>query len=130
MAGVLSFTPQPDTGWPDLDPEKLDNMVDAFDNEAVYEAAKKLLGNRLEAFVTGLLTGGGTEKTASGVYFASGCVPHACGSADAFMAVDVKQQRLYLAQQGDKQEPDSWPALAEWPAAVSDAMKAALDPQQ
>ena len=38
--GTLSFTPQPGTGWDDLDPAKLYNIVDAFDNEAVYEAAQ------------------------------------------------------------------------------------------
>ena len=70
-------------------------------NEAVYEAAQELLGDRLTDVATGLLTGGGTETTPSGIFYASGCVPHACGSADAFMAIDPKGRKLYFAQQGD-----------------------------
>ena len=80
--------------------------------------------------MTALGTGGSTEKTPSGILFASGCVPHACGSADAFIGVDVTGKKLYFAQQGDTPEPKTWPALAEWPAEVKDAMTKALTPPQ
>lgn len=130
VAGTLSFTPQPDTQWSDLDPAELENIIDALQNEAAYKAAQMLLGNSLTDVMTGLLVGGGTEKLASGVVYASGCVPHACGSADAFMAVDAKGQKLYFAQEGEQPEPRAWPALANWPADVRDAMHAALAPPQ
>lgn len=47
IAGTLSFTPQPGTQWSDLDPARLQNIVDAMRNEAVYLAAQKLLGASL-----------------------------------------------------------------------------------
>jgi hypothetical protein len=126
VAGTLSFTPQPGTGWADLDPAKLDNIVDAFDNEAVYEAGKTLLGDAMTDFATGLLVGGGTESTASGVFYASGCVPHDCGGADAFMAVDPRGHKLYFAQQSEHPETSTWPSIKSWPADVREAKEAAL----
>lgn len=130
LAGMLSFVPQPGTGWDDLDPDTYDNIIEAFSNEAVYKAATKMLGDRLIDVATGLLVGGGTEKTVTGVFYASGCVPHACGTADAFMAVDPNGRKLYFAQAGERPEPDAWPALKTWPPALRSAMKAALYPPQ
>jgi hypothetical protein len=130
VAGTLSFTPQPGTGWADLDPAKIDNIIDTLQNEAVYAAAQALLGDKLVEVTTGLLVGGGAETVPSGAFYASGCVPHACGSADAFMAVDAKAQKLYFAQKGEQPEPSAWPALAEWPADLRDAMHNAIGGQQ
>lgn len=129
-SGMLQFQPQPDTSWADFDAAALDNIVNAFDNQDVYRAAEGLLGRRLGDFVTGLLTGGAIERTVNGTVYASGCVPHACGSADAFMAVDPKGRRLFLAQMGDKPEPDAWPPLQRWPADMRSAMLAAIGPQR
>jgi hypothetical protein len=127
VAGTLAFTPQPGTDWKDIDPAKLYNIVDAFDNEAVYAAGKQLLGDSITDVATGLLVGGGTEATPSGVYYASGCVPHACGGSDAFMGIDAHAHKLYFAQQGD-QEPrvTTWPALTDWPADLKEAMQSAI----
>lgn len=130
VSGMMIFTPQPGTGWQQIAGAELDSIVDAFDNEAVYAAARKLLGSRLTDFATGLLTGGSVERTTSGILFGSGCVPHACGSADAFMAVDTASRKLYLAQTGENPEPETWPPLKTWPADMRSAMKAALQPQQ
>ena len=105
---------------------KLDNIIDAFDNEAVYKAAEALLGETMPDMATGLLVGGGTEKTASGAFYASGCVPHDCGGADAFMAVDPAKHTLYFARRGDKPEPDAWPAVKTWPADVKEALDKAM----
>lgn len=126
IAGRIAFVPQPGTGWADFQPGDLGNIVEAFDNEAVYAAGADLLGDDLESFSTGLLTGGGIEATPSGIAYARGCVPHACGISDAFMAIDAKGRKLYLAQQDDGAEPKAWPSLSTWPAEVADAMKAAL----
>ncbi|TIU69811.1 MAG: hypothetical protein E5W13_28655, partial [Mesorhizobium sp.] len=72
------------------------------------------------------LVGGGTEKTASGAFYASGCVPHDCGGNDGFMAVNPANNKLYFARRGDKPEPDAWPAVNTWPAEVREAMDKAL----
>jgi hypothetical protein len=125
-AGLMSFTPQPDTGWDDLDLATLDNVAAAFDNAAVYRQARKLLGDDLQDFATGLMTGGGVELTSSGIAFGYGCVPHACGSADSFMAIDAAGRRLYLAQQTEGSRPRSWPPLKQWPDDVRAAMQAAI----
>lgn len=129
VVGTITYAPQPGTGWKDVDPSKYQNIVDSLKNEAVYKAAKELLGDQLTDVVTGLLTGGGTEKTASGIIFASGCVPHACGSADGFMAVDPSGEKVYFAQEGENPQPSTWPPLDTWPAEVKAAMKMSLEEQ-
>ncbi|WP_054308506.1 hypothetical protein [Mesorhizobium sp. 1M-11] len=130
IAGRLTYKPQPNTGWTDIDPSKYQNIIDAFHNEAVYEAAEKLLGDQMGNVATSLLVGGGTEKTPSGAFYATGCVPHACGGSNGFMAVDVKNKALYFAQQTDKPEPNAWPALKDWPDEIKDALKKALQQPQ
>jgi hypothetical protein len=130
LAGNLTYMPDPGTGWKNVDASKYDNIIDAFHNEAVFHAATKLLGDRLTDVTTGLLVGGGTEKTASGIIYASGCVPHACGVSDGFMAIDAKAKKLYFAQQNDKGGADAWPALKTWPADLRAAMDEAFAPPQ
>ena len=125
-SGNLTYTPEPGTDWKDVDPAKYDNIVDAFHNEAVYKAAEKLLGDTMPEMATSLLVGGGTEKTASGAFYATGCVPHACGGSNGFMAVDPAKHTLYFARQGDKPEPDAWPAVKSWPVDVKEALDKAL----
>ena len=130
IAGRLSYTPQPNTGWGDIDASKYQNIIDAFHNEAVYKAAEKLLGDKMSDVATSLLVGGGTEKTPSGAFYATGCVPHACGGSDGFMAVDANNKALYFAQQTDKPEPNAWPPLTEWPNEMKDALKKAFEQPQ
>lgn len=126
MHGNLAYAPQPGTDWTDLDPKKFeDGIVAAFKNEAVYKAAQKLLGNNLPGFATSLLVNGGTESLPSGAFFATGCIPHACGGGNGFIAIDAKASKLYLAQQTET-EPKAWPALATWPAEIRDALTKAL----
>lgn len=130
IAGMLSFVPQPGTQWSDLDPAKLENITDTMRNEDVYAAAKALLGDNLLDVMTGLQVGGGPEVTSSGIIYAKGCVPHACGVSDAFMAIDLERKKLYFAQEGDKPEPAAWPSVDSWPADVRQAMRAAFNPPQ
>jgi hypothetical protein len=126
ISGNLTYMPEPGTDWKDIDPEKYQNIIDAFHNEAVYKEAEKLLGKDMTDMATSLLVGGGTEKTASGAFYATGCVPHDCGGNDGFMAVDPAKHKLYFARRGDDGQPKGWPALATWPADI----KAALDKAQ
>ncbi|WP_421915489.1 hypothetical protein [Mesorhizobium sp.] len=122
-SGNLTYMPEPGTQWKDVDPSKYDNIIDAFRNEAVYKQAQTLLGKDMTEMATSLLVGGGTEKTASGAFYATGCVPHDCGGNDGFMAVDPANQKLYFARRGDNGDPQAWPAVTTWPADI----KAALD---
>jgi hypothetical protein len=129
--GAIAYAPEAGSGWEDLDPKKFEYIVDSMKNAAVYDAAQKLVGDRLLDVVTGLGTGGSTETTESGIYHASGCVPHACGSVDAFMAIDPKAQKLYFAQQSDDPDkPTTWPDLESWPAEIKELMHKAYNPEQ
>ena len=130
VVGTITYSPQPGTGWKDLDPTKIEYMIEAFKNQAVYDAASQLLGDKLLDLVTGLQTGGNLETAPSGLLYASGCVPHACGSADAFAAIDPKTQKLYFAQQNDSGGQTTWPALETWPSEARDLMKQELSPPQ
>ncbi|MET3791142.1 hypothetical protein [Aquamicrobium terrae] len=129
-AGTLTYAPQPGTGWKDIDPAKFGNMIDAFQNEAVYGQAVDLLDDSLEEVVTSLMVGAGPEKTASGIIYGDGCIPHACGTYDGFMAIDPANQKLYFARQTDAGKPQTWPALGGWPAEARTAMEKALEPRQ
>ncbi|OBQ63378.1 hypothetical protein [Mesorhizobium erdmanii] len=122
ISGNLTYTPEPGTDWKDIDPSKYDNIIDAFHNEAVYKEAVKLLGKDMPDMATSLLVGGGTEKTASGAFYATGCVPHDCGGNDGFMAVDPAKHTLYFARRGDNGEPQAWPAVTTWPADIKKAL--------
>lgn len=130
LAGTLAYAPQPGTGWKDIDPSKYDNMIDAFRNEAVYEAAEKLLGGRLGEMVVSLVVGAAPETTASGLILGQGCVPHNCGGNDGFMAIDPAGEKLYFARMGDDGRPETWPALDAWPAEAGKAMEKALTSDQ
>ncbi|MDG4893262.1 hypothetical protein P9272_06710 [Mesorhizobium sp. WSM4976] len=120
-SGNLTYTPEPGTDWKDVDPSKYDNIIDAFHNEAVYKAGQALLGNDMPDMATSLLVGGGTEKTASGAFYATGCVPHDCGGNDGFMAVDPAKHKIYFARRGDNGELQAWPPLKDWPADIKKA---------
>ncbi|OHV70617.1 hypothetical protein LCM4577_00035 [Mesorhizobium sp. LCM 4577] len=120
-SGNLTYTPEPGTDWKDVDPSKYDNIIDAFHNEAVYKAGQALLGDDMPDMATSLLVGGGTEKTESGAFYATGCVPHDCGGNDGFMAVDPAKQKVYFARRGDNGDPQAWPPLKDWPDDIKKA---------
>ncbi|PDQ19483.1 hypothetical protein CN311_19220 [Mesorhizobium sanjuanii] len=126
ISGNLAYMPEPGTDWKDVDPAKYDNIIDAFHNAAVYKQAETLLGKEMPDMATSLLVGGGTQKAASGAFYASGCVPHDCGGNDGFMAVDPVKHALYFARRGDNGEPDAWPAVKTWPADIREALDKAL----
>jgi len=126
IAGSLTFKPQPNTGWADLEAGKVGHIMETFQNESVYRAAAALLGGDLEAVATGLSVGSGAETLPSGVIWSSGCIPHNCGAGNSFMAIDPKSEKLYFAQQSDGPTPRSWPPVSEWPKDVRDAMVGAI----
>jgi hypothetical protein len=125
LTGEMAYAPEPETGWADVDAASLGHILEVFRNAAVYAAAQELLGDKLTEVATGLNVGGGTEALPSGTFWARGCVAHACGTSDAFMAVDAKGQKLYFAQQGG--QPQAWPPLDRWPADVKAALRQAIE---
>jgi hypothetical protein len=130
LGGMLAFAPQPGTGWADVKPQDIQLIIDIFGNEAVYNQAKSMLGDEITQVATGLLVGGGIEPLSPGVFWSSGCMPHACGSYDAFMAFDINRQRLYFAQVQDSAEAKTWPELKDWPEEVLTAARAAISMPQ
>ncbi|MEQ9179098.1 MAG: hypothetical protein RIF44_10340, partial [Nitratireductor sp.] len=119
-AGVLSYAPQQGTDWSSFDPETVSHPVELFRNASLYETAQALLGDELFSVAAGLGTASAPEITDDGVLTARGCVPHACGSQDTFVAVDAKNRALYFAQQQAEPAPRFWPARDQWPAAIAD----------
>lgn len=122
LAGTMSFTPQPDTGWDNLQPETLRYLVDVFSNAAVYEAASDMLSDELTYMATSLLVSDGIHQLTTDIAYGWGCVPHACGASNGFMAVDMANRKLYFAQQDGPDGQKTWPAEEEWPANVLDMM--------
>ena len=126
VVGELAYAPQPGTGWGDVRGAGMEHILDVFSNAAVYEAAQRLLGADLTEVTSGLIVGSEPEVLASGVFHASGCVPHACGLSDSFMAVDPGKRKLYFAQQQEKGGPRMWPDAAGWPRDLRKAMTEAI----
>lgn len=126
IAGQLTYIPQPDSTWADLDLKSLGHIVDAFRNADVYKAAEATLGASLSEVVGGLVVGGGPETLPSGIVWSEGCIPHNCGGGDSFMAIDQAGKKLYFAQQSEGDTPKSWPDAAGWPADVRAAMTGAI----
>jgi hypothetical protein len=124
LAGTMAFSPQPGTGWNDVSAPG--HMMDVFENEAVYEASRALLGDELTEVVRGLSVGGEPKALAAGRFWSRGCVPHACGISDSFMAVDARAGKVYFAQQQDGAAPRSWPEAASWPPEIRAAMAGAI----
>ncbi|MCG7508475.1 hypothetical protein [Mesorhizobium retamae] len=121
-AGRLSFAPDPNTGWDDIDLSGGWGIVHAFTNEAVYKTAEKMLGGRLFNVAESLLISEDVRKTRSGVFYGSGNKPHNSSLGRAFMAVDAKDRKLYFYLESDGSEPQAWPALKDWPKEIKDEL--------
>ncbi|MHB2267527.1 hypothetical protein [Aliihoeflea sp. PC F10.4] len=122
--GSIAYVPEPDTGWDDFDPAAMSYPTDVFRNAAIYEMALATLGDNLSNVTTALLVSAGLEPLGdSGIYTANGCVPHACGASDGFMAIDTANRRLYFAQQHAR---TAWPPLDDWPENIRAAKDEAI----
>lgn len=122
LAGTLSYAPQPGSDWESLDIADLTYLVDAFSNEEVLADATVLLDDRLTEVVTGLSVSDGFHMLDSGIAYGYGCVPHACGASDSFIAIDKAGRKLYFAQQDGDGGQDTWPAIADWPTDIRETM--------
>jgi hypothetical protein len=122
--GTIAYAPEPGTGWDDFDPAAMKYPTDIFRNAEIYELAQGLLGSQLTDVTTGLLVSSGLQPLGdAGILAANGCVPHACGASDSFMAVDPANRKLYFAQQN---VDETWPPLTEWPAEIVAAKDEAI----
>lgn len=128
VAGAMTFKPQPGTTWADLAARPAGHPMDLFANEDFYAKATAILGDDLSSLVTSLGTSSEPADVGGGLLVARGCVPHACGSADGFVAVDPKKQDIWFAQQQDDGGLKTWPALDTWPKAARDAVKQEFGP--
>jgi len=126
IAGQLTYIPQPESTWADLDLKSIGHIIDAFRNADVYREAEATLGASLSEVVRGLMVGGSAETLPSGIVWSEGCIPHNCGGGDSFMAIDQARKKLYFAQQSEGDTPKSWPDAAGWPADVRAAMTGAI----
>lgn len=126
LHGRIGYAPEPETGWADLGGASISHPLDFFRNADVYAAAEALLGDALEEVATGLGTASQPERGADGVWAGTGCVPHACGTSDSFIAVDPAGKALYFAQQGGVGGTRFWPARENWPAAITAVLPASF----
>ncbi|MFZ1681062.1 MAG: hypothetical protein WAT70_08570 [Rhizobiaceae bacterium] len=126
LAGVLSFRPQPGTGWADLAASPPGHPVEFFDNSAFYAEAVRVLGDDLAAVATALSVSSEPEMLKDGFYHARGCIPHACTVNDGFVAVDVRAGKAWFAQMTDDGGFRRWPE-GDWPADATAAFDVAFE---
>lgn len=119
LHGTIAYAPEPGTDWAALDGETIGHPLDFFRNADLYAAAQAVLGDELETVALGLATASSPERGADGVWAGTGCVPHACGASDSFIAVDARARAVYFAQKQDEGPALFWPERETWPAAVS-----------
>jgi hypothetical protein len=112
--GRIEFEPQPDTGWSTLDPAAVSHPIELFSNGDVYRLIADLAGADLGALATSLRVSGSPEFLDGRFFLATGCTPHACGSADGLIAVDVTDRAVYAATDATD-TPSVWPPAGEWP---------------
>lgn len=112
--GRIEFEPQPETGWATLDPVAVSHPIELFSNADVYRAIAELSGDGLGALATSLRVSGSPELLDGRFLFATGCTPHACGTADGLIAVDVTERAVYAATDATE-TPSVWPPAGDWP---------------
>lgn len=121
LSGEISYAPQPGTSWADIDPARITHPYDLFANSDFYAAAKNVLGDKLADVALALAVSGGLDKTATGIFYGTGCIPHSCGEGNGFVALDPGAKTVYFAQETGA-APDAWPPLDGWPAEIRTAM--------
>jgi hypothetical protein len=121
LSGEISYAPQPGTSWADIDPARITHPYELFANSDFYAAAKNVLGDKLGDVALALAVSGGLDKTATGIFYGTGCIPHSCGEGNGFVAFDPRDKAVYFAQETGA-APDAWPPLDGWPAEVRTAM--------
>ena len=121
-AGLLRFSPEPETGWADLAGTPTRHPLDYFSNEAFFMDAAATLGDDLAEYALGLRVAAEMEKLGGDLHAATGCVPHNCGGADSLLIVDIAAKKAWFAQMRGA-EIAQWPDDDQWTAATRDALR-------
>ena len=121
--GRIEFEPQPGTGWQTLRIDDLSHPRHLFDNADVYRAVADLAGADLAALSTSLSVASELEPVDGRYLVGMGCMPHACGAADGFIAVDVEGRAVYAATDATEQT-SVWPAADRWPPVLKVRLEA------
>lgn len=126
VAGELSFTPQPETGWADLDPAKVTHPVELFNNAELYAALQALAGDRFVELADKLGTASPPQLIDGKYLAAPGCQPSACVSDKGFAGLDIENKAVFAAVKAGDGTETIWPAdKALWPEALAKAWEAA-----
>lgn len=112
--GRIEFEPEPETGWATLDPASVSHPIELFSNGDVYRAAADLAGGDLGSLAASLRVSGSPEFLDGRFLFATGCTPHACGTADGLIAVDMTERAVFAATDATD-TPSVWPPAGDWP---------------
>ena len=114
--GEIRFLPQPNTNWANFDASRADYAAQPFDNKDFYDTALALLGERLGEVAFGLSVAGPAEIIDKKYVAYSGCQPHACGAANAFIGVDLEKHAVYAANRISDKPEEFWPSdFKSWP---------------
>jgi hypothetical protein len=126
IAGELAFTPQPETGWTDLDPAKVTHPVELFNNAELYAALQALAGERFVELADKLGTAAPPQLIEGKFLAAAGCQPSACASDKGFIGLDIEMKAVFAAIRTEGGAETLWPAeKAIWPEALLKALEAA-----
>lgn len=126
VAGELSFMPQPETGWDDLDAAKIVHPVDLFSNAEIYEALAALTGNRFTEFADKLGTAAQPQLIDGKFLAAPGCQPSACATDKGFAGLDIEKKGVFAAIKSEDGTETLWPSdVKTWPEPLAKAWEAA-----
>lgn len=125
VAGELAFTPQPETGWADLDPAKVTHPVELFNNAELYAALQALAGDRFVELADKLGTASPPNLIDGKFLVSPGCQPSACASDKGFAGLDIEKKTAFAAIRTEDGAETLWPAdKAVWPEALIKAWEA------
>jgi hypothetical protein len=119
--GLLVFRPQPKSSWNDLD-KWLDHPLSLFNVAPVDAAIRRLTGRQFGDLALRLRVASEVQKKDDRFLIGTGCQPHACNSDQGFVGIDRRARAVFLAVRSDKLVT-TWPAAANWPAPLRDALK-------
>lgn len=125
IAGELSFIPQPETGWEELDPAKITHPVELFNISEIYAALQELAGDRFVELADKLGTASPPALIDGKFLAAPGCQPSACASNQGFAGLDIESKAVFAAMRGEEGAETLWPSdKAKWPEALLKAWEA------
>lgn len=109
----IPFVPDAGTTWNDIEEDSAIHLSTFLNNEAVYQAAAEMLGERAQ-HVLSLMTGPASGTwNADGAYVGSVCRTHQCSAENGFLYLSPKNKQLYLAVKVKDEPVETFPASRE-----------------